>query len=221
MSSPCFSSRLPVFLLAVLFLVAAVLAAPVHAGDPRDALPTLHRVVDVSGDDRLNIREEPDANSPVIETLAPDATGVEVVHLSRDGKWGRINSSERAGWVSMRYLERSGEDLVAGTLPERLRCYGTEPFWTLDWDEQRLTFSRPGADDIHPRLRGVTAVANRRQPNWVIVAEEDGHRLTGVIRAQSCSDGMSDRLYGLGITLVEQRAEGEINAVDGCCSLAR
>lgn len=58
----------------------------------------LHDVTGVAANDVLNIRENPDAASPVIGTLAPDATGVEVI-LVDDG-WALVNAGERSGYAS-------------------------------------------------------------------------------------------------------------------------
>ena len=59
-------------------------------------------LVAVAAGDRLNIRERPDASAPVIGTLAPDATGVEVV-AERSG-WAQVNTAERRGWVNAKFL---------------------------------------------------------------------------------------------------------------------
>ena len=58
---------------------------------PEYVLPTLFDVSGVSAGDRLNIRDRPSASGAVIGTLAPDATGVEVV-AERNG-WAMVNLS--------------------------------------------------------------------------------------------------------------------------------
>ena len=108
--------------------VTGAAAGPALA-TPEYVLPTLFDVSGVSAGDRLNIRDRPSASGAVIGTLAPDATGVEVV-AERNG-WAMVNTAERAGWVNARYLAYRTDVWTAGALPATLNCLGTEPFWAL------------------------------------------------------------------------------------------
>lgn len=67
----------------------AFLSTPALA---QDIYPALHDVTGVAADDVLNIRSEPSASSPIIGTFSPFETDVEVVALSPDGGWGRVNA---------------------------------------------------------------------------------------------------------------------------------
>ena len=82
----------------------AALALPAIA--TQDGWPALHDVTGVSAGDALNIRERPDASSPIIGGLASDAEGVEVIRPNERLTWGLVNVGERTGWVSLLYLER-------------------------------------------------------------------------------------------------------------------
>ena len=75
--------------LAVLMLAFFPLAALA------EVYPALHDVTGVASDDVLNIRESPDAGSAIVGSLAPDATGVEVVAVT--GGWAVVNTSEASG----------------------------------------------------------------------------------------------------------------------------
>src|SRR6056297_2028202 len=86
---------------AVLLLA---LAAPASA--TVEAWPALYDVAGVSEGDVLNIRAEPSASSEIIGELDPDETAVEVMEMSRDGNWGRVNTDERSGWASLAFLDR-------------------------------------------------------------------------------------------------------------------
>lgn len=175
-------------------------------------LPTLFDVAGVAADDVLNIRAEPNASSGIIGTLAPGAKGIEVVEERRG--WARVNTPERSGWVSMRYLSYRTDVWEPGALPAAFRCLGTEPFWDAKREGGDLVLRTPenqGGD-----RRAVQAVLDSgifRDPARVVVARD----MTLFSHPQICSDGMSDRLYGLSATLVLQGDQPRM--LSGCCSI--
>lgn len=185
---------------------------------PAQDLPALFRVTGVAADDVLNVRAEPTAGAEKVGALAPSAAGVEVVELGSGGRWGRVNLAEFTGWVAMRYMaHEGGPDWHRLEAP--LSCYGTEPFWRLTiapeademmlerMGEEALGFGRrvtsPGFD--RPRTVGFSAQG----------AEREGF---GVIRAETCSDGMSDRVMGLSFRMFLAGPEG-MESYLGCCTL--
>lgn len=197
-------------MIAALLLVLC-LAFPAAA----DTLPALYRVTGVAADDVLNIRAAPDAAASQIGQLQPGSTGVEVVALSRDGRWGQVNTWEWAGWVAMRYLEREpGPDWTAMQSP--MRCHGTEPFWSMrvDAPARRLTIEPMEGPPQPLRIEAAIPVSGRDGVlGWRIAGPEGPGFAT--IQAQACSDGMSDRLLGLSITLFPFGGPG----LSGCCTL--
>lgn len=201
----------------------AVSAVTAQAQTP-ERLPALFSVTGVEADDVLNIREEPQASAGLIGSLEPDAEGVEVIRRDESGRWGLVNSRERAGWVAMRYLAAEpNEDERA--LPEELSCYGTEPFWGLRRAGDLLEFSTPEEDGIAFTAGTVLTSVNRLPPHWAVLAHEatggsadEGGRLTAIIEPTMCSDGMSERQFGLSITLIDERPPSP-RALSGCCSL--
>lgn len=188
-------------------ILAALLASPAHATQEYH-LPTLFDVADVAMDDVLNIRLQPDAGSPVIGTLPPDAKGVEVVEERRG--WGRVNSGEGSGWVSMRYLTYRVDVWEPGALPEHFRCIGTEPFWSVKAEGGEVVYDTPeGAE--RQQLRAVLDTGIFRYPTRAVL----GETLTLVATPQICSDGMSDRIYGLSATLIRDGEQPQM--LNGCC----
>lgn len=175
-------------------------------------LPTLFDVSGVSPDDVLNIRAEPTAKSPIIGTLASDATGIEVVEERRG--WARVNTGEGTGWVSMRYLSYRTDVWQPGALPAGFRCLGTEPFWDAGPDGGDLVLRTPEnqAGDRRP-VQAVLDTGVFRSPTRVVVAQD----MTLLAQPQTCSDGMSDRLFGLSATLVIHGDQPRM--LSGCCTI--
>lgn len=175
-------------------------------------LPTLFDVSGVAPDDVLNIRAEPNARAAIIGTLAPDATRIEVVEERRG--WARVNTGEGTGWVSARYLSYRVDVWQPGELPPAFRCLGTEPFWDAKVEGGDLVLRSPenqGGD-----RRAVQAVLDTgvfRDPSRVVVAQD----MTLFSHPQICSDGMSDRLFGLSATLVLHGEQPSM--LSGCCTI--
>lgn len=189
------------WLVAVLFCLAAPLAAA--------PVPALFDVSGVVADDVLNVREEPSAGSEVIGTLSSDAVGVEVVDLTLDGKWGRVNVGELSGWVSMRYMQPQPEAAEVWMTP-RFVCSGTEPFWSLTV-EQGVGAQFQIMGEAEQNLP-----AGLLQPGAGVIdrfALPLGHNVA-ILRQMQCHDGMSDRAYGLDVGLM---LNGSLFA--GCCTL--
>lgn len=202
--------------LAALALVIAGLA-PAAAQD----LPALYDVTGVGAGDVLNVREHPRATSTQIGSLTPGATGVEVTALSDSGDWGRVNTAERAGWVAMSYLAATAAPAAESYFDGPLVCYGTEPFWRLDSaPDGTITHNSPDADPL-VLIRTATALSqNRARASQFVEAVAEGASLTGVLRVAECSDGMSDRLYGLSLDMALTTGEDRV-FVSGCCTLAQ
>lgn len=197
---------------AIALALTLAFATPALA-TPEYVLPTLFDVTGVAADDVLNIRERPDAKSPIIGKLAPDATRVEVVG-ERNG-WMQVNTAERSGWVNGRYLNYRVDVWEAGTLPAGLQCLGTEPFWSLTAQGDALVLATPEGES-RMALRKVLDTGWFRDPRRAVV----GDGITAVVTPAQCSDGMSDRAYGLEATVILGAGTGA-QMLNGCCRLAR
>ncbi|MFW2545534.1 COG3650 family protein [Primorskyibacter sp. 2E107] len=194
-------------LLILVFLLPSVAAA--------EEWPALHAVTGVAADDVLNVRNAPSAGGEIIGTLDPFQTGVEVMRTDDTGRWGVIISGEQAGWVAMRFLEA----MPGGFLPEygSLSCGGTEPFWRLEVTEG-ATAEFAGPEQSWGVSAGSWIPASGMRWPYAMKGEGDGRTMTAVITPEICSDGMSDREYGLSVTLVSQDSS-ETQVYSGCCTL--
>lgn len=189
---------------ALLWLLPAALRAEVY--------PAPHDVTGVAADDVLNIRALPDAGSAVIGTLAPDATGVEVLYETEG--WGLVNTGEGNGFVAMRFLSRAeGPDWNALETP--LTCLGTEPFWSLRIDPAKGETRLQTPVDEAPRIAPITA-------SWPALPWSQTAALTlpegiAVLAPAACSDGMSDQAYGIAADLFLTGPDPA--RLSGCCRL--
>lgn len=190
-------------------LILLALAQPLWA----ETYPAFHAVTGVAANDVLNIRARPDAGSQIIGTLAPDATGVEV--LGTLGTWAVVNSGEGTGYAALRYLAREpGPPWTALQTP--LTCLGTEPFWSLTIDPQagETRFRTP--EDQAPDPAPITGLWPALPwPSATAVGLPDG---LAVLTGSDCSDGMSDRSYGIAVDIFRSTPAGESRLV-GCCRL--
>lgn len=196
-------------LLLFLFLLPALASA--------QSLPALYDVAGVAANDTLNIRSGPTTSFDVIGKLPPDAGGLEVVDTDKTGEWGLINHGEASGWVALRYMARQPGQPKTG-LPRTLSCAGTEPFWSFSLtSDRKAEMSRP---DTTVPLTDVLVVPSANRPDRHALFADGGDTVvTAMVGRNRCSDGMSDRAYGLGIDLLVTD-KTEVTVYSGCCSVA-
>ena len=191
--------------------IACLLATPALAD------PEYFRVTGVASDDTLNVREAPDGSSTDIGDLPHDATGVEVI--TQENGWGRIIWFEGNGWVSMRFMEPDPVPMIADTtLPQGLLCGGTEPFWSLRLSADNATYSDVTGTTLPMSLLDARVASGRVDFPQALRFTAEGAGAMSIIRAQSCSDGMSDRSYGYALVQLLRAGEDE-RFLDGCCWL--
>ncbi|SDG71723.1 COG3650 family protein [Alloyangia pacifica] len=197
------------------FAITALLSASAATAQH---LPAFHAVSGVAADDVLNIRAAPEAGADLLGTLAPDASGVEVSALNAAGTWGRIVTGEGVGWVSMAFLVPEAK----GSLPqvEGLRCFGTEPFWSYEVRQGELaTWNTPDSPEETLQAGPFETAGGRLWPYSAVAGADHLQAVLVASPEAQCSDGMSDRLYGLSATLV---LTGRISGtLSGCCELMR
>lgn len=183
-------------------------ALPLHA----EVFPALHRVTGVATDDVLNIRAAPDAGSAIIGALSPDATAVEVIAVE-DG-WALVNTEDGSGYAAIRFLKRMDEP-DWNSLQTPLTCLGTEPFWSLVLDPATDTAKLVASDDQN----GYSLQIEQSWPGnlWAPAAALSLPQGTVVFHPAECSDGMSERSYGIAVDLFLTQPEKQ--RLSGCCRL--
>ena len=194
------------------FALMLVLALPARAQEE----PRLYDVIGVSADDVLNLRSAPSPTAPVVGVLSADATGIEVTARTATRRWGRVNTGDGVGWASLRFLQARERPLDAHNLPVGLRCFGTEPFWSLDNSPEGLRYTDLNGSD---RVYSVQVAPGTGAPDdlrrMVQMTGPDGAALAYIYPNQ-CSDGMSERRYALSIGLSIAN-DAALRA--GCCTL--
>ncbi|MDF3349833.1 SH3 domain-containing protein [Sulfitobacter sp. KE34] len=199
----------------LLALFLCLWALPVWA--TQDAWPALHDVSGVAADDVLNIREAPSASAPIIGSFAPDTQNIEVIRPDDHHGWGLVNTGEGSGWVSLRFLIRQAGQW-AGAMPPVAHCDGTEPFWSFEVTGEALSYDAMagGARDYRITQSGP---AQGRRDSFHMIAEGPQGAAIATLTARACSDGMSDRAYGLAVNFLLQGNDGWQHQT-GCCSLS-
>ncbi len=190
------------------------LAAPV-AGE---TFPALFDVSGVAAGDQLNIRGGPTVSTSIIGGLAPDAKSIEVTALSETRRWGRINTGEGTGWIALRYLARQSEHgWREAEAP--LRCFGTEPFWSMPifLPTHRIEFHEPGEGGFELVADAGTLPTTAFPPTLAVPFSGMREGMVVIRENAACSDGMSDRLYGLEAQVYWR---GDTHGLSGCCTLA-
>jgi len=198
-------------------VIAAMLAPAPRAGAETGMLPQLYRVAGVAADDVLNVRANPNAGAEIVATLPPDRRNLEVVELSEDGEWVLVGLGERGGWASRAYLEA---EPVRPTdrVPAPMRCFGTEPFWSLYFPgDGTAGYDRMPEPERRFAIAGEIVPAGTLGELAVTLDGTEGDG-TLFLRRETCSDGMSDRPFGLSIRLHLALTDGPV-AHAGCCSL--
>ena len=200
----------------LLVLLACVSAASVAPAQP---FPALYDVSGVAADDVLNVRAGPGVGFAVVGALDHDATRVEV--LAIDGNWAQVNAGETAGWASTRYLvARPPVDLTGAA---RVMCSGTEPFWSLEIAPGDQAYLRTPDSPLVDVFR---AWRFQRLPSslekYLLHGEASGRELSVLAQPATCSDGMSDRAYGIDVTVIVTGTGWEKGGPTyvGCCSIA-
>ncbi|WP_306151275.1 COG3650 family protein [Roseovarius sp. MMSF_3281] len=195
------------------FLLSLLLPAVTWA----QTYPALYDVSGVAADDVLNVRDAPAASGKVVGTLAPGATDIEVIRVQ--GNWAQVNTNERSGWASLSFLARQSgqsDDALTG----QVSCFGTEPFWGMSIHPDGAQFEWIGEAPI--TFDSYQSVAT---PGVLgkFARLYTGRSRTGALLLAStrlCSDGMSDRTYGLAADLTIFPFIGQPTHYTGCCTLA-
>jgi uncharacterized membrane protein len=187
----------------------ALLAAPLSAQD----LPALFNVTGVAAHDTLNVRTEADVRSQVLHELEHDARDIEIVRLSENERWGRINIFDQPGWVSMTFLSPQAR---AKQMKQKLYCGGSEPFWSITLDAA-MTYDPMDGPAFSFAVAQRTRSINRSD-RYALSGRQGEDTATAIIMRRQCSDGMSETDFGISIDLLTT-IEGKNSFLSGCCRL--
>lgn len=200
--------------LALTLALAVTLALPVATAAMAEPLPAAYRISNVAAGDVLNIRAAARADAEIVGSLPPDGRGIEVLALSDDGKWALVPLPEGSGWVARRFL--AAEPLPAGDrLPRPLRCSGTEPFWSLQLNTRGGSWRSPEEPETALNIpEEFTAPSGY----YALAQDAANGEFRLMVSREICSDGMSDRRYGLAARLFRSTPQDN-SLLSGCCTL--
>ncbi|MFN3847111.1 MAG: COG3650 family protein [Paracoccaceae bacterium] len=176
--------------------------------------PATYSVTGITANDVLNVRGGPSLGAPVLGEIGSKDLNIEVLGLSADGKWGKVGLPEGNGWVAMSYLQATLQP-DDNTIPRPLSCRGTEPFWSVSLSIGGAQYNSPDTGAI-----ALTVKHEAVAPQGFLIELEEGPALTHtlIVTRETCSDGMSDRIYGFAIRMFSKDPNGNAS-VHGCCTL--
>jgi len=98
-----------------------------------------------------------------------------------------------------------------------LSCFGTEPFWSLRKPQMgRISLNMLGSDASNWRQNISHRAQGRRDRFSAVGIREDGEIIVTLLR-ESCSDGMSDQMFGIATDVIITGAN--LMHLSGCCTL--
>ncbi|WP_166417694.1 COG3650 family protein [Cochlodiniinecator piscidefendens] len=202
----------------VVWIFLAFFAVPVFAQEWE--LPALYDVSGVVANDVLNVREAPTGSAPIVSSLRPNQTDIEVLHLSDDQRWARVALDEISGWASVSFLTRQPGQ-THDQITRNMICSGTEPFWGLAFLPNSIVEYDDIIADGPTQMTEVRRnVAASRQSFPLVIQVQNGDKSAEIILTrQYCSDGMSDRDYGFAALFISDHTPYERRVLEGCCRL--
>mgnify|MGYP001943356180 CR=1 FL=1 len=179
----------------------------------QEPVPDMMRIVNVVQGDVLNMSSGPGAEYDIVGAFAPQTDGIEVTAYNPDGTWARVNTQEWSGWLSTAFLAPSD-------LPTYLSCFGTEPFWSVDLSgPDAAIWSTPEGVFTPHQSETLTSNVDVDLRETLIALYEDRAITVTSFAEPNCSDGMSDRLYALGVSAIIRYDEGWGEVWRGCCTM--
>ena len=209
-------------------LCSLVLVCVASGAQAQVDYPALHRVARVAPDDVLHVRAGPSADAEIVGSLAPDAVVEVVATVAGRPGWGMVNTGERWGHASLRFLDPLPVAGPRAPLPI-VQCFGAEPFWDLRLESGAMTLRdlAPGRTlevvDLEAPVvsirDGRTEVRQGAGPwgRMTLVARVPEAPIQGAEPGRLCADGMSDRFHGIEATLLVED-EGGTSVLVGCCA---
>ena len=96
-----------------------------------------------------------------------------------------------------------------------LKCLGSEPFWSLDVNQQKVTLEDLGSNQLNFQLTTATTSSNHTN-RWFLTASnyKKDNLSIALIKTNQCSDDMSDFSYEYEVIISTPEAE----VLSGCCN---
>jgi hypothetical protein len=200
------NSKLKMFaivILTVLITVAAVLGVIyyLNQGNVEDVVQeeqpeevveeeVLDEFVYITSENGLNMREEPNADAPVLEVI-PFATRIPV--LEEEGDWIKTEYNDQEGWVWAEFTqsesplayknEKEGFQLTLGSGWERYKVFEKLTDWGKAGKASTYYFSLPTSDTAWKEIDGISsgyasffAITVFTKEQWDFVNLEEGPR---------------------------------------------
>jgi uncharacterized membrane protein len=200
---------------AALFFVAAFVA-------PSGATVVRYEVSGVAPGDVLNIRAAPSSKAAIVGRIPPDGREIEIIGNAPSG-WAYIAYGRAKGFVARRFLAASTspppEEVAANAPPVSLRCFGTEPFWSLAYGPRASQFETADGETASLAF-GPLSASSSRLDTWMAVQASRSARARPLAlflhRSDACTDGMSGTKHPFEISF----RLGDGRVLSGCCKAA-
>ena len=196
-------------------LLRLALAMALLTGSARaESLPARY---DIVAPRPVMLRHSPDPGGAPTGQSVQGPAAVEVTALSVDRNWARINLGDGAAWMPKGALRRWPAPRDEG-LP--MRCYGTAPFWGLHLASAFFAeIEAPEHPDLPLQITGAARAEGALPRTRLWTLSGAGLRATLTVRDETCTDGISDRIFGFSATLARMENTGAVALRLGCCSL--
>lgn len=186
-----------------------------------------YQVVRLSEHDTLNVRQQPDVESPIIEKLVSTARNVRVTgrrSRTETAEWWEIilaNVEQSTGWINRHYLSATPDQENLDNFP--ISCSGTEPFWSLKIDAGKAKYLSPDSE-TYSLFDACPWIYARGTPSHFVIkldADKSSSQPSGIVAItdadNQCSDHMSEHEYPFYSTVILPNGD----VYGGCCARAR
>ena len=198
-------------------------------------LKTYH-VIGVSPSDPsgLNVRDnvieaQSLGDTTIVGNLAWNAKGIAssgvIVEIGKS-TWRQIRHGKTVGWVNEKYLAEDPVLNLVEVSPDKLRCSGTEPFWSLDMNKKSPKYNGTDPEngewlenaELTPLASYPIVQAGLESWSTTLKLNQDDRNITALIRRAQpmCSDGVSNQLFPYEVIVLTGNVP---RPVYGCCQI--
>ena len=221
--------------LKLIVIPALLLISTINLANANERLQT-YRVVGVSHSDPsgLNVRDnvieaQSLGETNVVGNLAWNQKGILssglVVEIG-NSVWREIRAGNVRGWVNEKYLAKETGPHNPELTPDRLKCSGTEPFWSINYSKKGPLYNGTELENgdwlenAKLETMAVHPIVEMGAGAWSVTlkSKSDGSYLQTIISKASpmCDDGMSNLLYPYQVIVLKGQVPRPIY---GCCKI--